>query len=117
MAESPKKTGINFHNFIAVRVALVAAGAQYAVGHGAVSDSDGISALWQVVILVAGGFDATYQYSRRTGESLSVSAGARMGLVNGHLRVCDRYCGHYHQHGRAFVKDGAVSAFRKTAEN
>jgi hypothetical protein len=41
--------------------------------------------IWQLVMLPAGGFFAVYLYGRRTGEAVSVRAGARMGWITGVL--------------------------------
>jgi hypothetical protein len=42
-----------------------------------------IAVIWQLVLLPAGGFFAVYLYGRRTGEAVSVRAGARMGWITG----------------------------------
>jgi hypothetical protein len=116
-AEPPKKTRINFHNSIAVRVAFVAAGLSTLLAMVPFPIPMGISALWQVVILVAGGFYATYQYSRRTGESLSVSAGARMGWLTGIFAFVIVTVVTTISMVALSTNDGARSAFRKMAEN
>jgi hypothetical protein len=76
-----KKLSINFHNSIAVRVAFLAAGLVTLLG--AMPLPVVIAALWHIIMLVAGGFYAVYLYGRRTGESLTVGSGARMGWITG----------------------------------
>jgi hypothetical protein len=39
--------------------------------------------LWQIVLMVAGGFLSVHLYQRRTGIELSVGSGARMGWLTG----------------------------------
>jgi hypothetical protein len=42
-----------------------------------------IAAVWAIVTLLAGGFFSVFMYQRRTGFSLSVGSGARMGWITG----------------------------------
>jgi len=42
-----------------------------------------LAAIWQLFLLPAGGFFSVYLYGRRTGEPVSVRAGARMGWITG----------------------------------
>lgn len=75
---------INFGNRLAVRVALVAAALSFllTIAAGAVS-----IALMQIfvplLISAAGGFYAVFLYRRRSGASMSVRNGARMGWITG----------------------------------
>ncbi|MBZ5636076.1 MAG: zinc ribbon domain-containing protein [Acidobacteriia bacterium] len=66
---------INFHNAIAVRVALLAGALAFLIS--AVLGPLGL------VALAAGGFFAVYLYRRRTGTRLSVANGARLGWIAG----------------------------------
>jgi hypothetical protein len=77
----PAKVGISFHNSVAVRVALMAAGIMTLLLAFPIPAF--LAAIWQLVLLPAGGFFAVYLYGRRTGESISVLAGARMGWITG----------------------------------
>jgi hypothetical protein len=76
--EKPK---INFHNSVAVRVALLAGGLISLFVSFPVPVS--LALVWQLVILLAGGFFSVFLYERRTGDSLSVGSGARMGWITG----------------------------------
>jgi hypothetical protein len=75
------KGGISFHNSVAVRVAFLAAGIVTLLLAFPIPSF--LAAIWQLVLLPAGGFFAVYLYTRRTGESVSVRAGARMGWITG----------------------------------
>jgi hypothetical protein len=73
--------GISLRNPVAVRVAFLA---------GATSSllimlpmPPLIQILWQLVILVVGGFFAVWLYQRRTGRYLSVRSGAHLGWLAG----------------------------------
>jgi len=77
----PVKPGISFHNSIAVRVAFLAAGLMTLLL--AFPMPGFLAGIWQLVLLPAGGFFAVYLYGRRTGEAVSVRAGARMGWITG----------------------------------
>ena len=77
----PSLTGISFQNSAAVRVAfLVAAIVTLLI-------SFPMPALfafaWQVILLLAGGFFSVWLYARRTGQSLTIGSGARMGWITG----------------------------------
>ena len=75
-APAPSVTAaINFHNAVAVRVALFAAALAF-IG-SAVLGALGL------IGLAAGGFFAVYLYRRRTGAPLSVANGARLGWISG----------------------------------
>jgi hypothetical protein len=77
----PKAPGINFHNSVAVRVGFFAAGVMTLLLAFPIPSF--LAAVWQLVLLLAGGFFSVYLYARRTGESLSVRGGARMGWITG----------------------------------
>jgi len=70
---------ISFHNRLAVRIGFIAA-------MGAVMISV-FPIPWPLVRLpvafLAAGFLAVYLYSRRTGQTLSIRSGARMGWITG----------------------------------
>ncbi len=70
---------INFHNAIAVRVAL-ATGVPVVLLTGLLST---IAGPLTMVLPVAGGFFAVYLYRRRTGQKITVLAGARLGWISG----------------------------------
>ena len=42
-----------------------------------------LSAVWQLALLVAGGFFSVYLYNRRSGHALTIRGGARMGWITG----------------------------------
>jgi hypothetical protein len=71
----PPPLAINFHNVVAVRVALFAGAMAFMVS--AVLGPLGL------IALAAGGFLAVYLYRRRTGAMLSVANGARLGWLAG----------------------------------
>jgi hypothetical protein len=71
----PPPLAINFHNAVAVRVALFAGAMAFMVS--AVLGPLGL------IALAAGGFLAVYLYRRRTGAMLSVANGARLGSLAG----------------------------------
>jgi hypothetical protein len=70
---------INFHNGLAVRIGFLAAG----LGSLLTYFPTPIPALWVTLSLVLAGFFAAYLYRRRSGQSLSVRAGARIGWITG----------------------------------
>jgi hypothetical protein len=72
---------IGFRNRLAVRIALIAAGAICVLI--SVPLPGPISTIWQIVLLLAGGFGSVYLYARRSGEPVSVGSGARMGWLTG----------------------------------
>ncbi len=75
------KNGISFHNSVAVRVGFMAAGIMTLLLAFPVPGV--MAAIWQLVLLPAGGFFSVYLYGRRTGEAISVRSGARMGWITG----------------------------------
>jgi len=79
VAPPPPPPAISFRNAIAVRVAL-------ATGIPIVLLSALLSAVagpLGMAVPVAGGFFAVYLYRRRTGEKITVLAGARLGWISG----------------------------------
>ena len=70
---------INFRNAIAVRVAL-ATGVPVVLLTGLLS---AIAGPLTMALPVAGGFFAVYLYRRRTGQKITVLAGARLGWISG----------------------------------
>ena len=70
---------INFHNPIAVRTALITAMLGFVLGSLPIP----IPGLWLITSLLLAGFLAAFLYMRRTGQSLSVVAGARIGWITG----------------------------------
>ena len=75
------KGAISFHNSVAVRVGFMAAGIMTLLLAFPIPSF--LAAIWQLVLLPAGGFFSVYLYGRRTGEAISVRAGARMGWITG----------------------------------
>jgi hypothetical protein len=80
-AEPPKPTGISLRNPAAARAAL---------GAGAITSllmmvplPALIQILWQLLMVVAGGFLSVWLYQRRTGNHLTVGSGARLGWITG----------------------------------
>lgn len=78
----PQPVGINFRNSVAVRVGFLAAGLVSTLLFS-MPMPPAIMFIWFLLILTAGGFFSVYLYRRRTGESLSVLSGARMGWITG----------------------------------
>jgi hypothetical protein len=79
--EPPKPAGISLRNPAAARAAL---------GAGAITAllmmvplPALIQILWQLAMVVAGGFLSVWLYQRRTGNQLTVGSGARLGWITG----------------------------------
>jgi len=70
---------ITFHNRLAVRIGFVAALAAVFVFLVPLP----FPFLRLLIAFVAGGFFAVFLYSRRTGQTLSIGGGARMGWITG----------------------------------
>ena len=68
---------LGFRNPVAVRVAFLAAGVS------AVLSTLPVVGLFAIVWWISGGFLAVYLYRRRTGQSLTVRNGARIGWITG----------------------------------
>lgn len=79
IAEPPKPLEINFRNPVAVRTALITA----MVGSVLSSLPIPPPGLWLLISLMLAGFLAVFLYTRRTGEALTIVAGARMGWITG----------------------------------
>lgn len=79
--EPPKIAPIGFQNSVAVRVGAIASGLVTLLLLAPMPQL--IALVWQLVLLLAGGFFSVYLYIRRTGQALSVGAGARMGWITG----------------------------------
>jgi len=77
----PTATPISFANRTAVRVALTAAAITCVLFSLPMPMI--LAAVRLLVLPVAGGFFASYLYSRRTGQELTVSGGARLGWLTG----------------------------------
>jgi len=69
---APAQLPLNFHNPVAVRIALI-------VGISGTM----LNILLPLVAWVAAGFFAVFLYRRRTGSLLNVSAGVKMGWITG----------------------------------
>jgi hypothetical protein len=72
---------ISFHNGHAVRTAFLSALLVWMLMIVPIGGPIGI--LFRLFILLAGGFVSVYFYNKRTGETLTVTAGARMGWITG----------------------------------
>jgi hypothetical protein len=73
--------GISLRNPVAVRVAFLAGAASSLLIMLPMPSL--IQILWQLIILVVGGFFAVWLYQRRTGRYLSVRSGAHLGWLAG----------------------------------
>ena len=84
-AQQPATTAtrpeIGFHNRAAVRTSLLAAGVSSLPLAFPVPVWLGLP--WILLWLLVAGFLAVYLYGRRTGDTVSVKAGARMGWITG----------------------------------
>ena len=78
---APARPPIGFRNSTAVRIALIAAGAICVLI--SVPLPSVVATIWQIVLLLAGGFVSVYIYVRRTGEPVSIGGGARLGWLTG----------------------------------
>jgi hypothetical protein len=72
----PQPAALNFHNLVAVRIALVVAPVAFLLSW--------IPAL-NLVLWIAAGFLAVFFHRRRTGDLLNVRAGVRLGWITGVL--------------------------------
>jgi hypothetical protein len=79
--EPPKPAGISLRNPAAARAAM---------GAGAITSllmmvplPALLQVLWQLMMVVVGGFLAVWLYQRRTGNYLNVRSGARLGWITG----------------------------------
>jgi hypothetical protein len=81
VVEVPKQTGVTFRNPGAVRAGMLVAAAVcllQSIPFPAI-----LQPLWLLVLLLGGGFLSVYLYHRRTGDEVSVLAGARLGWMTG----------------------------------
>lgn len=76
---APMPGEISFHNRLAVRIGFIAALAAVFVFLVPLP----FPFLRLLIAFVAGGFFAVFLYSRRTGQTLSIGGGARMGWITG----------------------------------
>lgn len=81
VAKRPDDTGISFHNRTAVRVSFLAALVAFLLT--AIPLPPLITVIRLLVCFVAAGFLAVYVYKRRTGQTVTVRAGARLGWMTG----------------------------------
>ena len=81
MMGPPVPPEISFHNVAAVRIGFFAALIASLLQQFPLALYIGI--IWPLLWLVAAGFLAVYLYSRRTGFSVNVRGGARMGWITG----------------------------------
>ncbi len=81
VVKAPIDGGINFHNRVAVRVSLLAAVATLLVIAFPLPPSVAVVRL--LVCFLAAGFFAVYIYKRRTGQTVTVRGGARLGWMTG----------------------------------
>ena len=72
---------IGFSNVAAVRVGLIVSAVVCILLSLPVPAL--FQAVWQLILLLAGGFISVYLYHRRTGDYLSVRSGARLGWITG----------------------------------
>lgn len=77
--ETPPRPPVGFHNPVAVRVGLVSA----AIGSLLGAIPLPLAPFWMLVRLVASGFFSVYLYQRRTGSTVTVREGARLGWITG----------------------------------
>ena len=73
--------GVSFRNPIAVRASVIAAA--LATLGGLIPLPGLFHTLWQLVMIVGGGFAAVWFYQRRTGDYLSVRGGLQIGWMTG----------------------------------
>jgi len=73
--EPPEPPAISFRNAIAVRVALATGIPMFLLS--------AVAGPLALAVPVAGGFFAVYLYRRRTGQKVTVLAGARLGWISG----------------------------------
>ena len=75
-------TSIGFHNPLAVRTGFLIA-AIYMIVFMVLQFAPALAVLGVFVLLPVSGFAAAYLYARRSGQTLSVRGGARMGWITG----------------------------------
>ena len=77
----PSPAEIGFHNRTAVRVSFLLAAIAFLLT--ALPMPVFVTLIWVVVLFLAAGFVTVLIYSRRTGQTLNVRAGARLGWMTG----------------------------------
>jgi hypothetical protein len=77
----PKSPGVTFRNPGAVRVGMLVAAVICLLQ--SVPLPALIQPIWLLLLLLGGGFLSVYLYHRRTGDAISVLAGARLGWMTG----------------------------------
>lgn len=80
-AKLPALNEINFRNSVAVRVAFLAAGAASLLI--SLPTPMYLTAMWMILWLFCSGFVSVLIYRRRTGASVGLRGGARMGWITG----------------------------------
>lgn len=80
-APPPTPGGVSFRNPVAVRAAVIAAA--LATLGGLIPLPGLFHTLWQLIMIVGGGFAAVWFYQRRTGDYLSVRGGLQIGWMTG----------------------------------
>jgi hypothetical protein len=80
-APPPIPGGVSFRNPVAVRAAVIAAA--LATLGGLIPLPGLFHTLWQLIMIVGGGFAAVWFYQRRTGDYLSVRGGLQIGWMTG----------------------------------
>jgi hypothetical protein len=73
--------GVSFRNPIAVRASVIAAA--LATLGGLIPLPGLFHTLWQLIMIVGGGFAAVWFYQRRTGDYLSIRGGLQIGWMTG----------------------------------
>jgi hypothetical protein len=79
--EPPKPAGISLRNPAAARAAMAAGGITSLLMM--VPFPALLQVLWQLMMVVVGGFLAVWLYQRKTGNYLNVRSGARLGWITG----------------------------------
>lgn len=83
-AEAESLVEINFRNGLAVRVSMIAAGvAVLLLFLSSVVGDPGLQMMASLLLALGSGFFAVYLYRQRSGKSLSVLSGARLGWITG----------------------------------
>jgi hypothetical protein len=81
IVKGPADGGISFHNRIAVRVSFMAAVVAFLLT--AIPLPVFLALIWVAILFVAAGFATVFVYSKRTGQTVKVRGGARLGWMTG----------------------------------
>jgi hypothetical protein len=81
VAKPPDDTEISFHNRTAVRVSFLLAAVAFLLT--ALPLPVFVAVIWVVILFLAAGFATVFVYSKRTGQTVNVRAGARLGWMTG----------------------------------